>query len=48
MVADPRRQRSTTLRGADLLNYPLRNKGTAFSRAELQALGLEALLPWQV
>ncbi|WP_216904680.1 NAD-dependent malic enzyme [Synechococcus sp. CCY 9618] len=48
MVADPPRQRSTGLRGAALLNDPLLNKGTAFSRAERQALGLEALLPWQV
>ncbi|MEA5443052.1 NAD-dependent malic enzyme [Cyanobium gracile] len=48
MVAEPSRQRSTTLRGAELLNDPLLNKGTAFSRAERQALGLEALLPWQV
>lgn len=48
MDAEPRRQRSTTLRGADLLNDPLLNKGTAFSRAERQALGLESLLPWQV
>lgn len=48
MVAEPRRQRSTILRGAELLNDPLLNKGTAFSRAERQALGLEALLPWQV
>ncbi len=48
MVAEPRRQRSTTLRGAELLNDPLLNKGTAFSRAERRELGLEALLPWQV
>ena len=48
MVADPPRQRSTGLRGAALLNDPLLNKGTAFSRAERRALGLEALLPWQV
>lgn len=48
MVAEPRRQRSTTLRGAELLNDPLLNKGTAFSRAERRDLGLEALLPWQV
>lgn len=48
MVAEPRRQRSTVLRGAELLNDPLLNKGTAFSRAERQALGLESLLPWQV
>ena len=37
----------TPLRGAQLLNDPLLNKGTAFSRTERQALGLEALLPWQ-
>ncbi|AFY30484.1 NAD-dependent malic enzyme [Cyanobium gracile] len=48
MVAEPRRQRSTTLRGAELLNDPLLNKGTAFSREERRDLGLEALLPWQV
>jgi len=38
----------TALRGADLLNDPLLNKGTAFSRQERRDLGLEALLPWQV
>ncbi|MDM7953802.1 MAG: NAD-dependent malic enzyme [Cyanobium sp. CZS 25K] len=48
MVAESRRQRSTSLRGAELLNDPLLNKGTAFSRAERRELGLEALLPWQV
>ena len=37
----------TLLRGEALLNEPLLNKGTAFSRQERQALGLEALLPWQ-
>ncbi len=37
----------TSLRGADLLNDPQLNKGTAFTREERQALGLEALLPWQ-
>lgn len=37
----------TSLRGADLLNDPQLNKGTAFSRQERLALGLEALLPWQ-
>ncbi len=37
----------TSLRGADLLNDPLLNKGTAFTRQERLALGLEALLPWQ-
>ena len=48
MVPEPRRRRSTGLRGAALLNDPLLNKGTAFSRAERRALELEALLPWQV
>jgi malate dehydrogenase (oxaloacetate-decarboxylating) len=48
VVAEPRRQRRTRLRGAELLNDPLSNKGTAFSRAERRALGLESLLPWQV
>jgi malate dehydrogenase (oxaloacetate-decarboxylating) len=38
----------TALRGAALLNDPVLNKGTAFSREERRALGLEALLPWQV
>lgn len=38
----------TPLRGTQLLNDPLLNKGTAFSRQERLALGLEALLPWQV
>ncbi|MEB3316850.1 MAG: NAD-dependent malic enzyme [Cyanobacteriota bacterium] len=37
----------TPLRGAHLLNDPLLNKGTAFTRQERRALGLEALLPWQ-
>jgi len=37
----------TPLRGAHLLNDPLLNKGTAFTRQERLALGLEALLPWQ-
>ena len=38
----------SVLRGADLLNDPVLNKGTAFSREERHALELEALLPWQV
>jgi malate dehydrogenase (oxaloacetate-decarboxylating) len=37
----------TPLRGAQLLNDPLLNKGTAFTRQERRALDLEALLPWQ-
>jgi malate dehydrogenase (oxaloacetate-decarboxylating) len=38
----------TALRGAALLADSRLNKGTAFSREERRALGLEALLPWQV
>ena len=38
----------TLLRGAAVLGHPLLNKGTAFTRQEREALGLEALLPWQV
>ncbi len=38
----------TALRGADLLNNPRLNKGTAFSRSERLELELEGLLPWQV
>ncbi len=37
----------TPLRGARLLNDPLLNKGTAFTRQERLSLGLEAFLPWQ-
>jgi malate dehydrogenase (oxaloacetate-decarboxylating) len=35
----------TTARGAELLDTPLLNKGTAYTRQERQALGLEGLLP---
>ena len=34
-------------RGVDLIRAPLLNKGTAFSRQERQAFGLEGLLPYQ-
>src|SRR5690554_6691191 len=36
------------LRGFDLLNHPLYNKGSAFTRAERAAFGLEGLVPHQV
>ncbi|GAA2328861.1 NAD-dependent malic enzyme [Dactylosporangium salmoneum] len=35
----------TTARGAEVLDTPLLNKGTAFTREERAALGLEGLLP---
>jgi malate dehydrogenase (oxaloacetate-decarboxylating) len=35
----------TTARGMEVLDIPLLNKGTAFTRQERQALGLEGLLP---
>lgn len=35
----------TTARGAEVLETPLLNKGTAFTREERAALGLEGLLP---
>ncbi|OHV34396.1 MULTISPECIES: NAD-dependent malic enzyme [Pseudofrankia] len=35
----------TTARGAEVLDAPLLNKGTAFTRQERAALGLEGLLP---
>ena len=38
----------TQIRGLDVLNSPLLNKGTAFSNAERAALGLTGLLPPEV
>ena len=38
-------QEPTVVSGADLLNVPLLNKGTAFTEAERRQLGLEGLLP---
>lgn len=35
----------TTARGVEVLETPLLNKGTAFTRQERMALGLEGLLP---
>jgi malate dehydrogenase (oxaloacetate-decarboxylating) len=35
----------TSARGAEVLDTPLLNKGTAFTREERQALGLDGLLP---
>jgi malate dehydrogenase (oxaloacetate-decarboxylating) len=35
-------------RGSQLLAQPMYNKGSAFTRAERAAFGLEGLLPWAV
>ena len=47
---DPRRGAwlEVPCRGAELLRHPLYTKGTAFSRDEREALGLEGLLPYAV
>jgi malate dehydrogenase (oxaloacetate-decarboxylating) len=37
-----------TIRGVTLLNRPILNKGTAFTEAEREKLGLHGLLPFQV
>ena len=38
----------SSARGHELLGRPLRNKDSAFTRAERGALGLHGLLPWRV
>lgn len=52
MLKPPLRSRKATalpkLRGMELLDTPLLNKGTAFTNAERTALGLHGLLPPQV
>ena len=40
-----RRKVAIRYRGARLLNHPLHNKSTAFTREERDKLGLEGLLP---
>ena len=47
-MVDAVNSRSSDLRGAALLNDPIRSKGTAFSGEERQAHGLEGLLPHAV
>src|SRR5690242_13568401 len=48
--AGPETPRSRTIhgRGRDLIDDPLLNKGTAFTRAERDAFGLHGLLPPRV
>jgi malate dehydrogenase (oxaloacetate-decarboxylating) len=43
-----RQSASAQPRGADLLNSPVRNKGTAFTDTERHELGLDGLLPPQI
>jgi malate dehydrogenase (oxaloacetate-decarboxylating)(NADP+) len=46
--AEPSSQPSDSLRGMALLRDPLLNKGTAFTEAERDTLGLRGLLPAHV
>ena len=43
--ADGRRRVQVPYRGPQLLNHPMYNRSTAFTREERKALGLEGLLP---
>jgi malic enzyme len=43
--ASGRERVKVTLRGTQLLNHPMYNRSTAFTRDERQALGLDGLLP---
>jgi malic enzyme len=43
--ASGREREKVTLRGTQLLNHPMYNRSTAFTRDERQALGLDGLLP---
>ena len=51
MATQQRSKQSTPIdvsRGVDLLNSPVRNRGTAFTQDERGKLGLRGLLPPQV
>jgi malate dehydrogenase (oxaloacetate-decarboxylating)(NADP+) len=48
MAQPAKSQPGTSLRGVELLNDPIRSKGTAFSAEERRTLGLEGLLPYAV
>ena len=43
--ADGRERAEVRLRGPQLLNHPMYNRATAFTRDERRELGLEGLLP---
>jgi fumarate hydratase class II len=48
MAQPAKSQPGTGLRGIELLDDPIRSKGTAFSAEERRTLGLEGLLPYAV